>query len=284
MIVFEGDYVLEECLQQVYPYAEQILIAEGPVEYWQRQGRTTSTDRTNEILDNFPDPDNKISIVHGQYSEKDEQCKAYMKHIRDDIDYLWNLDSDELYKKEDLERTIAFLAEQQATSVCVTSCSFYGGINHHLTGFELARDNFLRIIKYEPGSTWLTHRPPTIKYPSEIERKHINSDTFFAMTNVLMYHYSYVFPTQVARKVGYYKDSVSKQNCIDNYFENVYLPWVKGDESTRIEIENMFNGVHEFKPRVRGECRTGRFTGSHPESIDPEKINQRINKELGEFK
>ena len=32
MIVFEGDYVLEECLQQVYPYAEQILIAEGPVE------------------------------------------------------------------------------------------------------------------------------------------------------------------------------------------------------------------------------------------------------------
>ena len=104
------------------------------------------------------------------------------------------------------------------------------------------------------------------------------------MTNVLMYHYSYVFPTQVARKVGYYKDSVSKQNCIDNYFENVYLPWVKGDESTRIEIENMFNGVHEFKPRVRGECRTGRFTGSHPESIDPEKIKQRINKELGEFK
>ena len=41
MIVFEGDYVLKECLEQVYPFASQILIAEGPVSYWQRQGRTT---------------------------------------------------------------------------------------------------------------------------------------------------------------------------------------------------------------------------------------------------
>ena len=284
MIVFEGDYVLQECLEQVYPYAEQILIAEGPVEYWQRQGRTTSTDRTNEILDNFPDPDNKISIVHGQYSEKDEQCKAYMKHIKDDIDYIWNLDSDELYTTGDIEKTIEFLSEYKPTSVGVTSCSFYGGIDHHLTGFELARDNFLRIFKYEPGSTWLTHRPPTIKYPIEITPKHVDSETFYDMTGVAMRHYSYVFPTQVAKKVGYYKDSVSKENCIDNYFEKVYLPWVMGDHLAKIEIENEFNGVHEFKPNVRGECRTVRFKADHPKSIDPEKINQRIQRELGEFK
>lgn len=284
MIVFEGDYVLQECLEQVYPYAEQILIAEGPVEYWQRQGRTTSTDRTNEILDNFPDPDNKISIVHGQYSEKDEQCKAYMKHIKDDIDYIWNLDSDELYTTDDIEKTIEFLSEYKPTSVGVTSCSFYGGIDHHLTGFELARDNFLRIFKYEPGSTWLTHRPPTIKYPIEITAKHVDSETFYDMTGVAMRHYSYVFPTQVAKKVGYYKDSVSKENCIDNYFEKVYLPWVMGDHLAKIEIENEFNGVHEFKPNVRGECRTVRFKADHPKSIDPEKINQRIQRELGEFK
>ena len=60
MIVFEGDYVLKQCLEQVYPFASQILIAEGPVSYWQRQGRTTSLDNTNQILDSFPDPENKI--------------------------------------------------------------------------------------------------------------------------------------------------------------------------------------------------------------------------------
>jgi len=284
MIVFEGDYVLQECLEQVYPYAEQILIAEGPVEYWQRRGRTTSTDRTNEILENFPDPENKITVVHGQFSEKDEQCRAYMDHIRDDIDYIWNLDSDELYTKRDLETTIEFLLEYKPTSVGITSCSFYGGTDYHLTGFELETDNFLRIFKYELGATWLTHRPPTIKYPTEITTKHINSDTFYDITGVAMRHYSYVFPTQVAKKVGYYKDSVSKDNCIDNYFENVYLPWVLGDDTAKIYVENQYDGVHEFKPYIRGQCRTSRFRGDHPESIDPKKINDRIQKELGEFR
>ena len=63
MIVFNGGFVLEECLKSVYPFAHQILIAEGPVGYWQSQGFTTSTDETNEILQSFPDPEGKITIV-----------------------------------------------------------------------------------------------------------------------------------------------------------------------------------------------------------------------------
>ena len=57
MIVFEGDYVLKQCLDQVYPHVDQILIAEGPVAFWQAKGKRTSEDRTNEILDTYPDPD-----------------------------------------------------------------------------------------------------------------------------------------------------------------------------------------------------------------------------------
>ena len=52
MIVFEGDFVLQECLEQVYPYAEQILIAEGPVSYWQEQGKKSSF---LEVQSKFPD-------------------------------------------------------------------------------------------------------------------------------------------------------------------------------------------------------------------------------------
>lgn len=270
MIVFEGDYVLKECLEQVYPFAEQILISEGPVSYWQRQGRTTSLDGTNEILDNFPDPDNKIKIIHGQFSEKDEQCRAYMNHIKDNIDYIWNLDSDEIYKTEDLKKIIKFLEEENPTSVGIRSCSFYGGFNHFLTGFELNRDNFLRIFKYTKGSTWLTHRPPTIKYPveSNIVKKHIDSDTLYYKLGVQMYHYSYVFPDQVFKKINYYKDSVSKQNCIDDYFEKVYLPWVKGNDIEKKVVEKKYMGVHEFKPQIRGDCYTQNFVYDHPESIN----------------
>lgn len=284
MIVFEGDYVLAESLQQVYPYATQILIAEGPVRYWQEKGRTTSTDNTNDILNNFPDPENKITIVHGQYSEKDEQCNAYIKHMRPDIDYLWNLDSDEVYKRDDIEKTIKFLETEKPTSVGVRSLSFYGGLDNYLTGFELNRDNFLRIFRVVEGSEWLTHRPPTIRYPAEhnIIKKHIDSNTFYEQTGVQMYHYSYVFPTQVKNKIEYYKAKVSRHKCLDDYYNSIYLPWTKGTEFDRYCIEKEYQGVHEFKPRYRGDCYTEPFAGTHPEAIEKNIniLNERIKKEL----
>jgi hypothetical protein len=284
MIVFEGDYVLRECLEQVYPYATQILVAEGPVKYWRERGRTTSTDRTNEILNSFPDPDDKITIVHGQYSEKDEQCNAYIKHLRPDIDYLWQLDSDEVYKKEDIEKTIEFLEGEKPTSVGVRSLSFYGGFANYLTGFELNRDNFLRIFRVTEGSTWLTHRPPTIRYPAEhnITKKHIDSNTFYKLTGVQMYHYSYVFPLQVKNKVEYYKAKVSRHKCIDDYYNKVYLPWMKGAPFDRYHLEKEYEGVHEFKSEYRGPCYTEPFIDSHPKSIQDnlQDLNDRINMEM----
>lgn len=287
MIVFEGDYVLQECLEQVYPFASQILIAEGPVSYWQKQGRKTSLDNTNKILNEFKDSENKIKITHGQFSEKDDQCRAYMKNINDDIDYIWNLDSDEIYSTEDLKKIIELLEKEKPTSVGIRSCSFFGGFEHYLTGFELKKDNFLRIFKYEKGSTWLTHRPPTILYPENKKPvlKHIDSDTLYELTGAQMYHYSYVFPDQVYKKVNYYKDSVSKDNCIDNYFQNIYLPWVNGDAEQKENIENKYYGVHEFKPHVRGECRTDKFKLSHPEAINKnmQKLKNNFDSQLKKY-
>lgn len=282
MIVFESDFVLRECLEQVYPIAHQIVIAEGPVSYWQSQGRSTSTDKTNIILDTFPDPDNKIIVIHNQYQEKDDQCRSYINLIKSDTDYLWNLDADEVYKTQDLINIADFLAKENPTSVGIRSLSFYGGFNDYLTGFELNTDNFLRIFKYSHGCTWLTHRPPTIAYPSNIVRKHVNSDQLFNTIGAQMYHYSYVFPDQVYKKINYYKTSVSKQNCLDNYFDKIYLPWVNGDKNTKENIEKQYHGVHEFLPQIRGDCYTKQFIGQHPESIQKNlnELKEEFDKQL----
>ena len=285
MIVFESDYVLQQCLEQVYPFAHSIVISEGPVSYWQQLGRTTSTDRTNDIIHHFYDPDNKLKVVHGMFDEKDDQCREYIKLIPNDTEYLWNLDADEVYKTQDLQNIMKFLDEEQPTSVGIQSCTFYGGFDRYLTGFEQNIDNFLRIFKYVPGSTWLTHRPPTMKYPYSVINKHINSQELYEALGFQMYHYSYVFPDQVYKKIDYYKSSVSKQNCIDNYFQNIYLPWISGDDNQKQVIENLYDGVHEFKPIVRGSCRTSPFTLTHPESIasNIDLLNKEINQQLQKY-
>jgi len=286
MIVLNGDQVLEETLSSVYPYAHQILIAEGPVGYWQQQGHTTSTDGTNEILDNFPDPDNKIKIVHSQYLEKDDQCNAYMEFLDDETDYIWNLDCDEVFKPEDIEKVINLLETEKYTSVGFKSVTFYGGFDKCLGGFEEGAE-FMRIRKVYPGSYWQTHRPPTIahKIDNPWPEKHLNFDFLAQKHGVRMYHYSYVFPDQVFNKLKYYKEYLSKDNCIDDYFYKVYLPWVTGGPDTKIEIEDRYRGVHEFKPSYRGVCRTKKFEGEHPEIIksNMEALEQKFEHQLGKY-
>jgi len=269
IIVLNGNYVLKQVLDSIYPYANQILIAEGAVSYWQEQGIKTSSDGTNELIDNYPDPDNKIKIVHGQYKEKDEQCQAYMQYLTPDNDYIWNIDSDEVFKPEDIERIIELLEKENYTSVGFKSYSFYGGFDRIISGFE-EKHEFKRIHRIYPGSYWKTHRPPTIAHQPNVKalpKKHLGHDKLAYKYGIRMYHYSYVFPDQVKQKIDYYKAAVSKDNCIDNYFKKIYFPWVMGDEMTRFYIEKTYEGVHEFKVSYRKEARTRSFDEEHPQVI-----------------
>ena len=135
MIVYNGGYVLKECLDALYPYVEQIVISEGCVQYYQELGGTTSTDGTNEILEAYDDPMGKITVVHGVYKEKTEQANAYMPHLKDNITHLWNVDSDEIYKDEDIKVIKGFLKEGY-TSMGFKSKTFFGGFKHIIGGFE----------------------------------------------------------------------------------------------------------------------------------------------------
>lgn len=283
MIVLNGDQVLQETLASVYPYAHQILIAEGPVTYWQQQGYTTSIDGTNEILDNFPDPENKIKIVHSQYAEKDDQCNTYMKHLDAASDYIWNLDCDEVFKPEDIETVIRLLKTEQYTSVGFKSLTFYGGFDNYLTGFE-ENAEFMRIRKVYPGSYWKTHRPPTIAHivDSIIPEKHLDFNFLADNYGVRMYHYSYVFPDQVFNKIKYYEEFLNKSHCIKDYFNQVYLPWVTGSEEQRKNIEQKYLGVHEWTPNSRGPCYSAPFTSEHPEIIQNNlhQLKNKFNRQL----
>tara|TARA_B100000959_G_C14940865_1_gene607741 strand:+ start:337 stop:1224 length:888 start_codon:yes stop_codon:yes gene_type:complete len=283
MIVFNGNYVLSECLESIYEHASQILISEGPVTYWQNQGYSTSTDGTNELLHSFHDPDNKISIVHGQFKEKTEQCNAYMSKMNDDTDYMWSIDSDEIFKKEDIETVISALDEYKFTSAGFKSLSFYGGFDDYLTGFEESSE-FHRIKKVYPGSYWYNHRPPTMAHKqSKLWRDLHLSHDLLAANGVRMYHYSYVFPNQVRQKIQYYKAAVSMDNCIDDYYEKVYDPWVT-NSALREEIEQKWEGVHEFKPQHRGPCYTAKFEGEHPPKIQEniDSLKKKFDNQLKE--
>lgn len=285
IIVFNSDFVLKQVLDSIYPHVDQILISEGCVNYWVQKGFTQSQDNTIPILRKYPDPDRKITIVHGTYAEKTEQANAYMKYVNPDTDYVWNMDADEVFKSEDIKKIIEVLKKDQPTSMGFKAYSFYGGFEHYLTGFDHDHE-FIRIRKYpHPGAMWVNHRPPTLEIPKGKAEFHISANYMHSI-GVNMYHYSYVFPRQVFEKIAYYEAAVIKKDgCIPNYFNEVYLPWVIGNDQERAAIEQKYKGVHEFVPETRGDCYTARFTGYHPFAItrDMKDLKKQFTAELTPF-
>lgn len=286
MIVLNGDHVIHQSIQSNYDFVDEIVIAEGPVKFWQDRGVMRSNDKTLQIIQEFPDPDHKIKLISSSYSEKDEQFSAALSLMTKNPDYLIQVDSDEIWSSRSLEGLENLLRDRKPISVGVHSNTFVGGFDRVITGFEEKTDNFLRVFKWENDCRFITHRPPTISYRDGSTTRgnsHVDSDEARDFYEVSMCHYSYVWPSQVKSKIEYYKAKVSMQNCIPDFYENYWLPWVK---STSIEekwdLEKKILGMHEFKPEIRGPAFTKKFVGDHPTSILKSiiELEDRIQREL----
>lgn len=283
MIVFNGNYVLDAALESIYPYASQICIAEGPVGYFVNQGHRHSTDGTIETIQSFPDPEGKISLVSGQWSEKDEMVNAYAAKFRPDTNFVIHFDSDEVHYPHVIEQVIAQLETGRWDSMSFRSLTFYGGFDRILTGFEQNAE-FERVKRWYTGARWETHRPPTVL--SSGDRRPWRQHDHWAFAHV-MPHYSYVWPSQILQKCPYYHDHLARGRCIPNYFNRVYLPWVLGDAAKKQAIEDEFDGVHDFTPQFRGSCRSVPFGDErHPPAIEKRlpELRRKLENELAAYR
>lgn len=282
LITLNADFFLKQVLESIYPFAHKIIIADGAVTWWAKQGITRSIDDTIKIIEDFPDPERKILLVKGgPYSEKDEQCRTWFAHVPTDTDYVICNDADEVHSQQNLEWLITFLEKEKPTSVGFKSDTFFGGFDRIVGGFE--RDySFKRVLKFEKGCFYRTHRQPTLAFVpdtskephclnnpvKDIAGKDITGNQLYEATGITMWHGSYVSAKGVNAKIRYYENAViAAGQCIPNYFHDVWMKWVCVP-AMRKEIENQWQGVQEFIPAARQPCFTEVFTGKHPPAIE----------------
>lgn len=284
IIVLNGQPFLEPCIESLLPFGKVIAV-EGAVSYWQKRGITTSTDGTNEVLARLLGDAN---VIHGTFAEKDEMLHVAERMIPDDTSHVFCVDSDEIWRAEDLVKIFQVLDGWD--SVAFKPFSFYGGFDRYMTGYEEDSPpwGWQRIQRWYAGAHWHTHRPPTILSPDgEPWRNggwHLSADENGEM-GIRFYHYSYCLPRQMADKADYYHHR-NPRGTIPNYMSRVYLPWVLGDDKAKERVESKYRGVHNELPARRGNCYTRKFDGTHPEPIArrlPE-LRERFARELAEFK
>lgn len=133
----EEEYI-EYALKGIYSWCHEIIIIEGAVELYPRDRVTkngSSTDKTIEIINNFPDSQNKIIFVqnNGFWKDKMHQRSEYLKRVTGT--HVLVLDVDEFYTLNDLDY---LLYEMES--------------NPHIQLFE-----FQRARKYNPDERGIIH-------------------------------------------------------------------------------------------------------------------------------
>jgi len=271
IIVLNGEPFVKYCLRSIYPFAHEIIVVEGGHEDAKSVCTADghSTDTTLETLYRFKeeeDIENKLTIItkNGFWPKKDElgrnrtpQSRAYAEKATGD--YLWQIDIDEFYKKEDMVRIIKMLGDDPSiTAVSFKQKSFWGGIDYLSESYYLLRNKggWNRIFKWDKGYKYVTHEPPTVSDENgiDLQTKHWITGEEMKRKKIIMYHYCLLFPWQVEQKVKVYTDEKKEY----------YTELIAWSENNYFRLGNPFR-VHNI---YRFPSWLHRFKGTHPEQVE----------------
>jgi hypothetical protein len=272
IIVLNGSPFTKYTLRALYPFAHQIIVVEGacPSALGIATEDGHSIDDTLAVLKRFKaeeDIENKVTIVTAENEgypsgfwpgEKTEQSRAYSKRATGD--WLWQVDIDEFYQPEDMDWICSeILLKSKVETVSFEQIQFWGGLNWFVDGWYLkyhGGNEFHRIFRWEPGYTYIDHRPPTVLNREGVNERNINwlRGTSLSNKGIYLYHYSFLFPKQVQAKSNYYsKVSWGAFDQMINWAETSYLT-----------LKHPFNVHNVYKYPSWLEC----YKGNHPPQVN----------------
>lgn len=252
IIVLNGEPFTKYCLRALYPFAYEIIVVEGG--HQKAKAVCTSDghsiDGTLENLWRFKqeeDPEDKLQIItrDGFWPQRDEfgkdrtpQSRAYAERATGD--YLWQVDIDEFYRHQDMEAIITMLKDDPSiTAMSFKVLSFWGSPNYIVEGWWFYRlcgkdielfaegDIYHRLFKWGPRYRYITHEPPTVYDDKGRDLRSLNwvCAKTLARRRIYLYHYAFLFPSQVKQKARLYQDEKPerygkiKEESEDNYFQ-----------------------------------------------------------------
>ena len=271
IIVLNGEPFIRYNLRALYPFAHQIIVVEGACPGAKNISTNDghSLDSTLTSLHDFKvneDPDDKLTIVTaeddgyscGFWPEKEHMSQAYA--MRATGNYIWQIDGDEFYKTEAIEK-VSYILEQEKSITAVTfrTHTFWGGLKYRVDSKSLRVmiQDVHRIFAWGEGYRYISHRPPTVVNADGDNLRNIKwlSAEDMIENNVYMYHYAFLFPKQVEEKCNYYFNSSWGGNK-----ELSSLKWAN---------DSYFNLKHPFKVYYNNSewSWLEEFAGEHPPQV-----------------
>ncbi len=293
IIVLNGEPFIRYNLQSLYPWAHQIIVVEGAC----RTAKAVATsdghsiDGTLESLRRFQaeeDTEQKVIVVcacdegfkDGFWPEKTEMCQAFAKRATGK--YLWQVDSDEFYREQDMEEVLKLL-QKGVGRITFPQHSFWGGIDYVNNGIGIAEfDKGIsgaRVFAWGEGFRYTEHRPPTVvdQDGKNVALRGDLSSKFMTKQGIFRYHYCLVFPSQVFSKVNYYSVQSQEKSNQGGGFSSTILSW---HELNFKHITNPFQ-LHNLPDRLSW---IRPFRGYHPAQVLKMMVDIRDKRLLHELR
>lgn len=241
MIVLNEVEFIEYNLRQHYAVADEILILEGADRRYPNHLVTKdgmSKDGTTEMIENFPDPDNKIQYFQMGWTTKNDMAKLYIQYVRDG--WLLRIDGDEFYSRQSLKNIKTHMKKTKHDCLIYPAFHLWKGCTHHMTGgfYSVPHMKLMRItpgcnfdldhvrLCYRNGKQYLAGHTTASLWTPDIEMIHLG----FARKN----------EERVATNLQYYKN-VGETQTRPEYIRARSM-WHKGDKIDQRYVLKEFKG------------------------------------------
>lgn len=187
-----------------------------------------SIDGTLKFLEDLSKTNSNLSLItkNGFWNSKDEQVNGCITELKKYYDngYLWQIDCDEQWSLENLERAETLLEQENLKTACFPARSWLGK-NLLAKGEwgECIRDGYRRLWKWQ-GEQFQTHEPPLLDGINDPMK----------MLPIYFDHYNYYFEKDVAFKDIWYS---GHEGILENWKMLQTLP----KEVFPLDIKNFFS-------------------------------------------
>jgi hypothetical protein len=249
---------LKEKIPFLYNHFQQIIIIDYDI-----LNKCNSTDGTTEFLENFPDPDKKITLLKNfnpdeitDYNgvsiiEKRKMFSYGSQFIKDDIDAVWATDLDEFFD----EKLIKYVKKLYSEDHDLISID----IPHIVFAY-----NQFNIFDYNK----LYIKPRITKHKIGKIYGHCNFETYgktIKLTNNFLYHFAYVGYNRCFHKLALYNKKGTIHPNTNNY--------LKCYKNSLLKKEKYINISHPNGTKFK----TIKYDKDYPNYIDIENLVKNLN-------
>lgn len=241
----EEDWV-EFNLANCYDEFDIIRVVEGAV-----RGRPNSTedghstDKTLELIRNFPDPEDKIELITGNrfFKSLEEQKQTFLD-LASEGEWLCITDADEFYMEGEIDRVRkAIKSRPTASEIIPTFLHFYRDFHHIKAPHPEWQPQHQRIIRYQPGLRYHTHPVATdargrcTYFTPEYQLSR------FTIPGLLIYHYGHARGKEFHEmKKKFYESELEKFKLADgtnasDKFDEKFVEFMEGTEDLETILE-----------------------------------------------